>query len=108
MNLACTLLGIWCGALTGPAYVIDGDTIRAIGSSGSVEVPPGAQTVDATGKTIIPGIFNLHAHVASAVHLEHAGRCIVANSTEHQNTLKMQGSKTLHNGPKTLGWSNHA
>lgn len=27
MNLACTLLGIWCGALTGPAYILDGDTI---------------------------------------------------------------------------------
>ena len=52
--------------------------------------------------------IRLHAHVASAVHLEHAGRRIVADSTEHQNALKMQGSKALHNGPKTLGWSNQA
>ena len=50
--------------------VIEGDTIQAIGSSGSVEVPPGAQTVDATGKTIIPGIFNLHAHVARSEGME--------------------------------------
>lgn len=27
MNLACTLFGIWCGTLSGPAYVQDGDTI---------------------------------------------------------------------------------
>ena len=50
--------------------VIEGDTIRAIGSSGSVEVPPNAQTVDATGKTIIPGIFNLHAHLARSEGME--------------------------------------
>ena len=44
--------------------VIAGDTIQSIGSRGSVEPPPGARTIDATGKTILPGIFNLHGHVA--------------------------------------------
>ena len=44
--------------------VISGDTIQSIGSRGSVEPPPGARTIDATGKTILPGMFNLHGHVA--------------------------------------------
>ena len=44
--------------------VIAGDTIQSIGSRGSVEPPPGARTIDATGKTILPGMFNLHGHVA--------------------------------------------
>ncbi len=44
--------------------VIAGDTIQSIGKRGSVEIPPGAMTINAAGKTILPGMFNLHGHVA--------------------------------------------
>ena len=44
--------------------VIAGDTIQSIGTRGSVEIPPGARTINAAGKTILPGMFNLHGHVA--------------------------------------------
>lgn len=44
--------------------VIEGATIRNIGAQGSIELPANAQRIDATGKTIMPGMFNLHGHVA--------------------------------------------
>ena len=50
--------------------VIEGDTIRSIGAQGSVEIPAGARTIDATGKTIMPGMFNLHGHVALSTAME--------------------------------------
>src|SRR6202000_997323 len=37
--------------------------IAAVGSAGSVQVPAGARVVDATGKTVIPGIVGLHDHM---------------------------------------------
>lgn len=44
--------------------VIEGDTIRSIGRRGSVTVPAGARTIQASGKTIMPALFTLHAHLA--------------------------------------------
>ena len=37
--------------------------IRQLGLGPNVKVPPSAQVVDLSGKTIIPGIINLHGHV---------------------------------------------
>ena len=67
---ATVIDGVSSTPIENAVIVIDGDTIQAIGSSGSVEVPPGAQIIDATGKTIIPGIFNLHAHVGRSEGME--------------------------------------
>lgn len=32
---------------------------------GNIRVPPGARIIDATGKTVLPGLFDMHAHLAS-------------------------------------------
>src|SRR5207249_472519 len=43
--------------------VVTGDRIAAIGRSGSVSVPPGAGVIDLAGKTVIPGLVDVHAHL---------------------------------------------
>ncbi len=43
--------------------LVEGDRIRAVGASSAVEVPPGAKVVDLAGKTVIPGLFDEHAHL---------------------------------------------
>ena len=43
--------------------VVEGNRIAAVGPSGSVRVPAGAARIDARGKTIMPGIVDVHAHV---------------------------------------------
>ncbi len=42
--------------------VVEGNLIRAVGRSGEVTVPSGAKVIDATGKTIMPGFIDAHAH----------------------------------------------
>ena len=42
--------------------VIDGNRIAAVGPRGSVAVPPGAFVIDGKGKTVIPGIVDVHWH----------------------------------------------
>ena len=42
--------------------VVDGDTIKAIGASGSVAIPANARVIDVKGKTIVPGYVDAHAH----------------------------------------------
>jgi Tol biopolymer transport system component/imidazolonepropionase-like amidohydrolase len=45
------------------ALIVDGDRIRAIGAAGGVALPAGARRVDLTGRTLIPGLFDEHAHL---------------------------------------------
>ena len=42
--------------------VVTGDRISAIGARGSAAVPAGARIIDVSGKTIIPGIIDIHEH----------------------------------------------
>jgi Tol biopolymer transport system component len=43
--------------------VVENNRIVAAGASGSVTIPPGAASFDLTGKTIIPGLLDMHDHV---------------------------------------------
>lgn len=57
------------GSARGPSViengtiVIEGNRITAIGPSSSVTIPAGAKRVDVSGKTIMPGIIDVHGHV---------------------------------------------
>lgn len=43
--------------------VIEGARIRAVGPSASVQTPAGAQVMDLSGHTLMPGIVGLHDHM---------------------------------------------
>jgi len=43
--------------------VVTGNRIAAVGPAGKVNVPQGAREFDATGKTIVPGLIDSHAHL---------------------------------------------
>jgi Tol biopolymer transport system component/imidazolonepropionase-like amidohydrolase len=43
--------------------VITDNRISAIGAKGKVAIPAGAKVIDVTGKTIMPGIVDVHAHM---------------------------------------------
>ena len=42
--------------------IITGNRISALSKTGEVAIPEGAQVVDATGKFMIPGLWDMHAH----------------------------------------------
>jgi imidazolonepropionase-like amidohydrolase len=43
--------------------VITGNRITAVGPDGSVPEPAGATVIDATGKSLLPGLWDMHVHV---------------------------------------------
>jgi imidazolonepropionase-like amidohydrolase/Tol biopolymer transport system component len=47
--------------------VIDGNRIAAVGPASDVSIPEGARVFDAVGKTIMPGLIDVHAHLGYAV-----------------------------------------
>ena len=44
--------------------VITADRISEIGEPGKVSIPEGAQTVDGTGKYLLPGFWDMHMHLS--------------------------------------------
>ncbi|OBV10922.1 amidohydrolase family protein [Erythrobacter dokdonensis] len=79
------------GAIDNGVIVITGDRITAIGAAGSVTVPAGATVIDASGKTIMPGLVDAHAH----------GPYGVGDLIPQQNWTLLQdlalGVTTIHN-----------
>ena len=43
--------------------IIGGDRFVAVGPSDSVAVPPGATVIDGAGKTLVPGLWDMHGHM---------------------------------------------
>jgi imidazolonepropionase-like amidohydrolase/Tol biopolymer transport system component len=67
-----TMAGMKPGPITGTPGVIDngtivveGNRIVAVGPSNTVPVPSTARRIDVKGKTIMPGIIDVHGHLGS-------------------------------------------
>ena len=43
--------------------LVRGDRIVAVGPSDSLAVPPGSTVIDAAGKTVMPGMWEMHGHM---------------------------------------------
>ena len=50
------------------AVVIEGDRIVAVGRAGEIEIPADAEVVDTSGRAMMPGLIDLHAHLAVLGH----------------------------------------
>jgi imidazolonepropionase-like amidohydrolase len=46
----------------GITVVVSGHRIQAVGPDGSVQVPEGAHVVDAHGRMVLPGLWDMHQH----------------------------------------------
>lgn len=51
-------------SMPGSTVVIEGNRIRAVGRDGRVNIPSQARRVDADGKALLPGLWDMHVHVA--------------------------------------------
>jgi imidazolonepropionase-like amidohydrolase len=43
--------------------IVRGDRIIAVGPADSIAIPAGATVIDATGKTVMPGMWDVHGHM---------------------------------------------
>lgn len=73
--------------------VVRGDRIEAVGAD--VAVPAGARVIDASGKTIVPGYVDAHAHAA------HFGQGVVAQHNWAYYTNLAFGVTTMHDPSAT-------
>lgn len=57
-----TMVGADGGAIDDGVVLIENNRIKAVGTRSAVTIPAGTPTVDVSGKTIIPGLVDAHAH----------------------------------------------
>lgn len=50
----------------GTTVVVSGNRIQAVGSDGEVPVPAGAEVVEAKGRMLLPGLWDMHRHFVDA------------------------------------------
>jgi imidazolonepropionase-like amidohydrolase len=46
--------------------IVNNNKIEAVGSADTVRIPKGLATIDVSGKSILPGLWDMHAHVGQA------------------------------------------
>jgi imidazolonepropionase-like amidohydrolase len=84
-------------AIENSVLVIEGDHVVAAGKAGAVSIPKDADVQDASGKTIMPALINLHGHLG----LSSNGADSVAGHYTDENVLK-QLNKYLSYGVATV------
>lgn len=81
--------------------VVRGERIAQIGPEGKTTIPSSAQSVDAKGKWIIPGLIDSHAHAESAEETPFGlylanGVTTIRNPGGNTTVLRMTREKLLH------------
>lgn len=97
------------GAVTpGRTIVVEGDRITAVGADGEVEVPAGARRIDARGKTVLPGLWDMHTHVSELDGVLHLAAGVttvrdLANDVERVTGLREAWNGTDPSKPRGIG-----
>jgi imidazolonepropionase-like amidohydrolase len=68
--------------LAGAAMIVDAGRIVWVGSAAQLRAPAGAQTVDLTGKYVMPGIINLHGHLGNTIDLTQDAKFFTRENVE--------------------------
>jgi imidazolonepropionase-like amidohydrolase len=78
------------------AMIVDAGRITWIGPVAQLKAPVGAESIDLTGKFVMPGIINLHGHLGATVDLQQSADNITeANVEKNLRTYAAYGVTTV-------------
>lgn len=78
--------------------LIEGDRIVAVGPATAVEVPAGAMVIEGSGKTLIPGLVDMHVHLPPLIdeHLGSVRRAMVTMVANGVTTARSLAGQPSH------------
>jgi imidazolonepropionase-like amidohydrolase len=87
--------------------VITGNRITAVGADGQVPLPQNAEIIDAAGKTLMPGLWDMHVHVAPGDGLLHMACGVtsvrdLANDTDFLMQTRSRFDAGTEIGPRVV------
>jgi imidazolonepropionase-like amidohydrolase len=87
--------------------VITGNRITAVGADGKVDLPANAETIDAAGKTLMPGLWDMHVHVQPGDGLLHMSCGVtsvrdLANDTDALMQMRSRFDAGSEIGPRVV------
>ena len=87
--------------------LIEGNHIKAVGAAGTIKVPDNAEIIDARGKTLMPGLWDMHVHIGPDEGLMHIAAGVttvrdMANDTDALLSLKQKIESNETIGPRIL------
>jgi imidazolonepropionase-like amidohydrolase len=100
---------------SGWVVLVTGDHIAAVGPAASVAAPAGAETIDLSGTTLLPGLIDLHSHLLLHPYnetswddqvLKESLALRVARATVHARNTLLAGYTTLRDlGTEGAGYA---
>jgi imidazolonepropionase-like amidohydrolase len=80
----------------GSAMIVDNGRISWVGETSKLKPPAGAQTIDLSGKFVMPGIINLHGHLGNVIDLTQDRKFYTRENVEKDlNTYASYGVTTM-------------
>src|SRR5437016_13784686 len=78
------------------AMIVDSGRIQWAGQAAKLKAPAGAETIDLSGKFVMPGIINLHGHLGNVVDLTQDRKFYTRESVEKDlSTYASYGVTTM-------------
>ena len=86
-------------SVPGSTVVIEGERIRAVGKDGAVNIPSQARRVDAGGKALLPGLWDMHVHIGPTDGMLHLAAGVTSvRDLANDNDALLQVKKEIENG----------
>lgn len=91
----------------GQTVVVRGHAIEAVGKDGEVKVPKDAEVIDAAGKAVLPGLWDMHVHIGATeglLHLESGVTSVrdLANDADELARTRQRFDSGAQVGPRIL------
>ncbi|HEV2336312.1 MAG TPA: amidohydrolase family protein [Stellaceae bacterium] len=94
--------GTGTAPVNGATIVLDGSRVASITTRSDSDYPAGAEIIDCSGMTVLPGLIDCHDHMANHRYdLAHRWRLDEPQSTRHLRTAAVL-KETLHAGYTTI------
>jgi len=86
-------------SVPGSTVVVEGNRIRAVGKDGVVKIPSNARRVDAGGKALLPGLWDMHVHVSPNDGLLHLAAGVTSvRDLANDNDALLKMKREIDNG----------
>jgi hypothetical protein len=83
--------------------IINGERIAAVGPSASATVPPDALRIDGRGKTLLPGLFDMHTHLQPVDGLLHIASGVTSTRDMGNDIEQLKHLQDQWDGGTTIG-----